>query len=268
MAPKGMSKELYLKHMFDNDDDFFHISCHVDSNLKCKIEKGEFVDLEKLLPRDRGGFMRLQTEADKAEIEIVTRSGRTFLAPPQNGAKINGVRRWDQAFRIYSMVYCQANPDRSGEILQYMDVIHGAAMNYSWENVAQYDYMFRQLMAAKPWRSWAKTYSQGWNVSLKAQNFNSHQGNNRNRNRQISNNSNSHANSNGNNVRSSSSRVRTWRDNCCWKFNKNKCKKRSNECDYDHKCTYCGGSNHGYYNCRKRNKSNKEVSSLQSRAGN
>ena len=32
------------------DDDFFHISCHMDQNLRSKIERGEFVDLKKLLP--------------------------------------------------------------------------------------------------------------------------------------------------------------------------------------------------------------------------
>ena len=34
------------------DDKFFHITCHIDQSLQSKIEKGEFVDLEKLLPRD------------------------------------------------------------------------------------------------------------------------------------------------------------------------------------------------------------------------
>ena len=34
------------------DDDFFHLTCHIDSPLKNKIENGEFVDLDKLLPKD------------------------------------------------------------------------------------------------------------------------------------------------------------------------------------------------------------------------
>ena len=34
------------------DDDFFHITCHVEPGMKEKIEKGEYVDLEKLLPRE------------------------------------------------------------------------------------------------------------------------------------------------------------------------------------------------------------------------
>ena len=31
------------------DDDFFHLTCHIDANLKTKIEKGQYVDLDKLL---------------------------------------------------------------------------------------------------------------------------------------------------------------------------------------------------------------------------
>ena len=36
-----------------SDDDFFHLTCHIEPSLIHKIEKGEFVELEKLLPKDR-----------------------------------------------------------------------------------------------------------------------------------------------------------------------------------------------------------------------
>ena len=36
-----------------SDDDFFHMICHINSNLKTKIEAGDYVDLEKLLPKDK-----------------------------------------------------------------------------------------------------------------------------------------------------------------------------------------------------------------------
>ena len=38
-----------------SDDDFFHLTCHIDPSLFHKIEKGEFVELEKLLPKDKLG---------------------------------------------------------------------------------------------------------------------------------------------------------------------------------------------------------------------
>ena len=35
------------------DDQFFHLTCHVNAALREKIERGQFVDLEKLLPKDK-----------------------------------------------------------------------------------------------------------------------------------------------------------------------------------------------------------------------
>ena len=54
------------------------------------------------------------------------------------------------------------------------------------------------------------------------------------------------------NVSGSSTSQKLWKDNCCWRFNRNKCKKSADECDWDHRCTYCGGWYHSFANCRKR----------------
>ena len=86
------------------------------------------------------------------------------------------------------------------------------------------------IMEAKPWRSWSKTYTQGWSLAM-------HE---------------------SNQVRSSSASNNTgkpqrdWKDDCCRKFNKNKCGKPANACIYYHRCTFCGVWNHGFHNCRKR----------------
>ena len=253
LFPGKIDSNIKLLRNLDNDDDFFHTSCHVDPAIKAKIEKGQFVELDKLLPRE-DGLPNLPGEEDFATIQLVSVKGQRFLAPPPKQRRINSVRRWDQAFRIYAMVYVQANPDRSGEILQYVDVIHTAASNYSWDNVAFYDHTFRQLMAAKPWRSWAKTYSQGWNIALR--------GNNRISVNSMSSNNNSAGGSNNNNGKS-------WKDDCCWRFGKGKCN-RGSECRYDHRCTFCAGWGHGFNACRKRTGSggnqsqNKPSSSTQS----
>ena len=36
-----------------NDDNFFYLTCHIEPNLRSKIEKGEFVNLDKLLPKNK-----------------------------------------------------------------------------------------------------------------------------------------------------------------------------------------------------------------------
>ena len=94
-----------------SDNDFFHLTCHVDVSMVSKIEKGEFIDLEKLLPKDK------KRKSEDNRLEWVHQNGGTFLAPVADWMnKISGYRRWEQAFRVYSTIYCGANSSRSKEI--------------------------------------------------------------------------------------------------------------------------------------------------------
>ena len=45
-----INSHIELLCRLDDDDDFFHVSCHIDGALRLKIERGEFVELEKLIP--------------------------------------------------------------------------------------------------------------------------------------------------------------------------------------------------------------------------
>ena len=142
------------------DDQFFHLTCHIDPNLKSKIERGEYVELEKLLPKDR------RKSRDENQLTLVHRDGMTYFAPVSE-SKIGSVRRWEQAFRIYAAIYSRANPHRAAEIWQYVYVINTAATTYSWDNVSQYDITFRHLMSDYPARSWALIYHQMWNLAMR-----------------------------------------------------------------------------------------------------
>ena len=238
----------YLKRMANNneDDEFFHITCHVEPSLKAKIEKAEFVDLEKLLPRDR------LRGSDDQTLTLVNRGGNTFFVPSESGNKITNVRCWEQAFRVYAAVYSNANPSRSAEIWQYVYIINTASSSYVWENIAHYDFTFRQLMHNYPNRSWAKVYNQLWNLAMRDpiprnnQNNHNHSGNNF---------STSFSSGNGSGSGHSTAqhahhKYGDWRDNCFWRFNRGKCNKWN--CPYDYRCNYCGGWNHSSVDCRKK----------------
>ena len=68
-----------------SDNDFFHLTCHIDSSLIEKIGKGEFVELDKLLPKDK----RKRTEDNR--LEWIESDGGTFLALVNNRMnRING----------------------------------------------------------------------------------------------------------------------------------------------------------------------------------
>ena len=165
IAPRGMlpiniDSNIELLRNLDNDDDFFHVSCHVDPALKEKIERGDFIDLDKLLPKDKaaGGYSMSE---EHQGVQLFTKNGQTFLAPAASEKKISNLKLWDQAFWVYATIYTRANPQRSSEVWQYVHIIHTAAGTYSWSNVSFYDFMFRKLMATKPWHSWVKTYNLG-----------------------------------------------------------------------------------------------------------
>ena len=233
----------FIKALVDNDDEFFHVTCHVEPSLRQKIEKGEFVDLEKLLPRERFPHKM----SDDRRMEMVSRDGMTYFVPASDkDSRINGIRRWEQDFRIYAAIYCKEHPTRSAEIWQYVHVINTAAASFQWDNVAWYDYTFRQLMASKPHRTWAKLYTQFWNLAMQnpivqTGNYAGNGGHNR------------YGQNSGNSSSGSRSGVKKygdWRDNCCWIFNKHgKCSRQG--CKFDNRCSYCGAWNHGLRTCRK-----------------
>ena len=78
MLPIKIDQNIQLLRNLDSDDDFFHVSCHIDQVMKDRIQKGEFVDLEKLLPKEKGSFL----SADEGlSLEVVTKDGHPFLAP-------------------------------------------------------------------------------------------------------------------------------------------------------------------------------------------
>ena len=81
-SPSGITNEVYLKRLFDNDNEFFHVTCHVDSNLKTKIENGDFMDLERLLPKSRRGAPRSSFE--EGACQLFVKGGNTYFAPAQD----------------------------------------------------------------------------------------------------------------------------------------------------------------------------------------
>ena len=135
---------------------------------------------------------------------------------------VSSLRKWEQAFRVYAAIYSKANPGRAHEIWQYIHVILTAASSYLWENVAEYDFPFRQLMSNYPQCSWAKIYGQMWNLAmrdpLQKVGFRGSKRNNNN-----------------------SANTASGRDRYCWGFNKGKCKKSAADCDWEHQCRYCDG---------------------------
>ena len=227
-----------------DDDDFFHVTCHVDAALRGKIEQGGFVELERLLPKQRG-FFGMSNEENR--MNLVQKEGNMYFVPAPSINHITGVRRWEQAFRIYAAIYSQANPSRAAEIWQYVHVINVAASAYSWDNVAYYDTTFRQLMSQNPNRSWSKIYNNMWNIAMRdplPRNFGSvHSYPYNQQNRRSS------GNGNGGGEGSNGKRKPRY----CWAFNRGNGQCRDGaKCKFVHQCSYCEEKDHGKSRCSKK----------------
>ena len=213
------------------DEGYIVVGAHLDETMVSKISKGDYVDFGKLLPKDR------VTSDDEGRMELVHRNGKTFWAPVSASVNINGFAKWEQAFRVYSNIYCKANPHRSAELIEYNHIIHTVALAYIWDNVYTYDREFRLHMARNPQRSWAMILQQAWSLRL--------------RDRIMS--SNTWANSNYNAGHTAGNFQRTGNNRIsepCRRYNRGKCN-FGNTCKFEHRCSYCFKFGHSSVNCRK-----------------
>ena len=147
------------------DDNYLMIGGNsIDQTLQEKIIKGNYVDLARLLPKDRQNY-------DDNKLELVFKVRHTFFVPAvdhdsQNSA-INNLHRWEQTFRVYSNIYLKGNPGRASELIQYNHTINTAASSYTWEYVYAYNREFRSHMAKFPNRNWGLILQQAWTMILK-----------------------------------------------------------------------------------------------------
>ena len=220
---KGMAPGKYFKD--DLDMEFLHVACHIDDATRTKIQNGEYVDLEKLLPKNNPiKFHKEKEEGQK--MQLVNRDGYSCWVPAPKENKIDCFKKWEQAFRVYASIYCQANPLRSPEILSYIHVINMGAVSFAWDNVAHYDFSFRHYMERYPQRSWAQTNLQFWSLSMVDP-----------------------LRSGGT---SGQKTQKNWKEVACWRYNRNGCNRSAAECRFEHRCSFCGSFSHIYGNCNKR----------------
>ena len=227
--PKG--KEIYItrddaneimRKLSDEDDEFLHITCHVDQAIIDKVENKQFVNLDPFLPK-----IDAHNYQDEQKLDMVNRGGQVFWIPHTNRKqKVNNLQTWDQAFRAYMAIYTKKFPHEAAEMAQYVHTIHHAASKYTWDNVAYYDYTFRKNMEKHPHRSWAKTFVHMWNIALcdpiKHQ------------------------------LPGANASMKNQTNKICWRFNKGHCP-YGDKCKFPHKCSFCLGTSHGSSTCFKKN---------------
>ena len=167
-------------------------------------------------------------------MEMIYKNGKTFWSPVSVSVSINSYVKWEQAFRVFSNIYCKANPTRSAELIEYNHIIHTVAQAYVWDNVYTYHKEFRLHMARNPLRSWAMILQQAWSLRLRDRLSSSSWAN-------TMNSGGSYNKTNNNNFN---------KNEPCRRFNRGKCN-FGPTCRYEHKCSYCFKFGHGMLTCRK-----------------
>ena len=95
-APQGRLPPSYQQMAYSDlvDDEFFHITCHVDYNIRNKTEQGLYVDVEKLLVK---GKLFTKPGADN-RMGLFTKDGVMYFVPTlERDTKNTNVRHWEQA---------------------------------------------------------------------------------------------------------------------------------------------------------------------------
>ena len=206
------------------DESYIVVGAHLDETAVAKIGRGEYVDFGKLIPRDR-----VLAEED-GRMEMFVKNGRTYWAPVSNSTNIHNFARWEQAFRVYSNIYCKINPNRAAEMIEYNHIIHTISLAYQWDNVYTYDKEFRLHMSRNPHRSWAIILQQAWSLRLRDRiSFNQGQ-------------------TGGHSQYGNNNRAKV--NEPCRRFNRGRCNFGVN-CRYEHKCLICNKFGHGAVTCRR-----------------
>ena len=120
----------------------------------------------------------------------------------------------------------------------YVSTIETASESFTWESVANYDQIYRELMEKFLNRPWGLVYQQAWSLTLKEKDTSV----NKTPSFQL-----------GNGKKNKNKKDKE----LCWCFNKGKCTYGEN-CRFDHSYPHCSKSGHSIANCQKEQAKDKE----------
>ena len=98
LGKDGLDLSRNFVHSVMVDEDYLVLGANIDESLEQKIEKGEYVDLGKLLPRDR----ILQEEDQR--LQMVNHNGQSYWVPISDHLSISNYTKWELAF-IYTLTF-------------------------------------------------------------------------------------------------------------------------------------------------------------------
>ena len=187
-----------------------HTSPPIPYKLALKIWRGEFIDLNLLLPHRLGAPEPTLAEALQAK-------------GPRDHKQISTIEQWVVCFNAFISVVAVQAPQRVQDLLAYSTLITKAAHDYEGTPWLSYDSHFRTLAATLHLANWSQIdqslWSQHFNRAIVRKFTPSQRG---------------------------KDRANPYRVPICMKFNKEGC--RSPSCSYRHVCLSCHGQ-HAEHSC-------------------
>ena len=118
----GSKNELITAFLADEKYD--QIENHGDEATRIKIANFEYVDLARLIPKDR-----VMLQQDNCMVQV-NRNGQSFyeLASIHESGNISSFSKWELAFRIYSTILVVSDPNKAKELKQYSHTIYTASL--------------------------------------------------------------------------------------------------------------------------------------------
>ncbi|XP_072178778.1 uncharacterized protein [Diadema setosum] len=225
----------------------------IPHNIREKIWKGEFIDLNLLIDNQDHATQVMQdmAEQERANLTVAQVDGTWVLkpvTPPPTKNKIFSIEAWTNAFLVYMSIYIEAHPTSTHDLLKYCHLIRSAASRYRGLGWRDYDKEFRHRLHRKG-GAWAIMDGELWLLHVVSggsprmtrgfnyppQSTRETRGTERRRYQPLA--------KPNRNFRPSTPRTLQY----CYDFNNGTCTRRY--CRYMHKCMQCGKNGHKKTQC-------------------
>ncbi len=188
-----------------------------------KIYNGEYIDLSNIFSQS--------CEFQNLNLSLAA-DGRVSVARPEEKEKSLNFEQWNNAFLAFMYVYISRHPEKSRDLLLYMNTIRKMNLNYGWASAKSYDANFRLRLARNPSRSWAVIDGELFFFCMSSKsNQNNVQINKTNRSKP------------GQFARNNDGKV-------CFAYNRATCFRKN--CNFEHKCSNCY-QQHKVVDCPRKN---------------
>lgn len=130
------------------------LSLHLPLTLQQKIWNGDYINLCTLLPNN--------VNEPEEQCALTLENGQLQFKKPASRRQMGSIEQFVSAFLIFMDVYLVRHPEKTHDMLIYLEKIRTAATRYGGTGWKTYDEQFRLRLARDPAKSWAVMDGELW----------------------------------------------------------------------------------------------------------